>query len=283
MDAKTEIEGRKTFFIAPDLTFFPESYLEEFLARGYESYIIKDFRFYPMEEQVRIISETCPDSIFFFFIDSEVGVDWPRFIKYFQTKNGEKALIGVLYAKGKPDDQKSALERYYLFDLGIQCGCIELEYKKEKNFAIIDRVMYANQACGRRKNVRAICDSTSKAYFSYNDVVIRGTVSDISLSHFSFVPDPNFTFPAIPLYTKIDGMTISFKGYRFVTSGNLVIQRELDNGKILQVFLMLKNNGQPGLEPDIAPKVSQRIYQVVTDKVKEILLEKCKRWKQENL
>ncbi len=282
MDAKTEIEGRKTFFIAPDLTFFSESYLEEFLARGYEAYIVKDFRFYPVYEQVRIIVETCPDSILFFFIDSDVGVDWEKFIKYIQQQFGDKALLGVLYAKGRSPEQKAALEKYFLFDLGLQCGCIELEYNREKNFTIIDKVMFANQACGRRKNVRAICDTSASANFLFQGAVVKGRVSDISVSHFSFIPDPNYTFPDIPLYTKIDEVTLSFKGMRFKVPANLVIQREIGDGKILQVFLMLRSNGQPGLDEDVAEKVRERIYVMVTDKVKEILLEKCKQWKQEN-
>lgn len=282
MEERTEIEGRKTFFIAPDTSFLPESYLEDFLSRGYEAYIIKDFRFYPIYEQVKIIVETCPDSILFFFIDSDVGVDWGKFIKYIQEEFKEKALLGVLYAKGRSPEQKSMLEKYYLFDLGLQCGCIELEYNKEKNFAIIDKVMYANQACGRRKNVRAICDSAASANFIYQGAVVKGRVSDISVSHFSFIPDPNYTFPDIPLYTKIDEITLSFKGMRFKVPANLVIQREISEGKILQVYLMLKSNGQPGLDEDIAEKVRERIYVMVTDKVKEVLLEKCKAWKQEH-
>ena len=282
MDARTEIEGRKTFFIAPDVTFVPESYLGDFLARGYEAYIIRDFRFYPIYEQVKIIIETCPDSILFFFIDADVGVDWAKFIKYIQEEFKDKALLGVLYAKGRSPEQKSMLEKYYLFDLGLQCGCIELEYNKEKNFAIIDKVMYANQACGRRKNVRAICDSAASANFIYQGAVVKGRVSDISVSHFSFIPDPNYTFPDIPLYTKIDEITLSFKGMRFKVPANLVIQREISEGKILQVYLMLRSNGQAGLDEDIAEKVRERIYVMVTDKVKEVLLEKCKAWKQAN-
>ena len=280
MDARTEIEGRKTFFIAPDTSFLPESYLEDFLSRGYEAYIIKDFRFYPIYEQVKIIVETCPDSILFFFVDSDVGVDWAKFIKYIQDEFQEKALIGVLYAKGRTDEQKAAMEKYYLFDLGLQCGCIELAYNKEKNFEIIDKVMYANQACGRRKNVRAICDSAASANFVYQGAVVKGRVSDISVSHFSFIPDPNYTFPDIPLYTNIGEITVTFKGFRFKVPATLMIQRDLDGGKVLQVFVMLKSNGQQGLDEDIAEKVRERIYTMVTDKVKEALLEKCKAWKQ---
>ena len=280
MDARTEIEGRKTFFIAPDTSFLPESYLEDFLSRGYEAYIIKDFRFYPIYEQVKIIVETCPDSILFFFVDSDVGVDWGKFIKYIQDEFQEKALLGVLYAKGRTDEQKAAMEKYYLFDLGLQCGCIELAYNKEKNFEIIDKVMYANQACGRRKNVRAICDSAASANFVYQGAVVKGRVSDISVSHFSFIPDPNYTFPDIPLYTNIGEITVTFKGFRFKGPATLMIQRDLDGGKVLQVFVMLKSNGQQGLDEDIAEKVRERVYTMVTDKVKEALLEKCKAWKQ---
>lgn len=280
MDARTEIEGRKTFFIAPDTSFLPESYLEDFLSRGYEAYIIKDFRFYPIYEQVKIIVETCPDSILFFFVDSDVGVDWAKFIKYIQDEFQGKALIGVLYAKGRTDEQKAAMEKYYLFDLGLQCGCIELAYNKEKNFEIIDKVMYANQACGRRKNVRAICDSAASANFIYQGAVVKGRVSDISVSHFSFIPDPNYTFPDIPLYTNIGEITVTFKGFRFKVPATLMIQRDLDGGKVLQVFVMLKSNGQQGLDEGIAEKVRERIYTMVTDKVKEALLEKCKAWKQ---
>ncbi len=280
MEQKTEIEGRKTFFIAPDTSFLPESYLEDFLSRGYEAYIIKDFRFYPIYEQVKIIVETCPDSILFFFVDSDVGVDWAKFIKYIQDEFQGKALIGVLYAKGRTDEQKAAMEKYYLFDLGLQCGCIELAYNKEKNFEIIDKVMYANQACGRRKNVRAICDSAASANFVYQGAVVKGRVSDISVSHFSFIPDPNYTFPDIPLYTNIGEIAVTFKGFRFKVPATLMIQRDLDGGKVLQVFVMLKSNGQQGLDEGIAEKVRERIYTMVTDKVKEALLEKCKAWKQ---
>ncbi|MBP5446851.1 MAG: hypothetical protein J6X95_01940 [Treponema sp.] len=140
--------------------------------------------------------------------------------------------------------------------------------------------MYANQACGRRKNVRAICDSAASANFVYQGAVVKGRVSDISVSHFSFIPDPNYTFPDIPLYTNIGEITVTFKGFRFKVPATLMIQRDLDGGKVLQVFVMLKSNGQQGLDEGIAEKVRERIYTMVTDKVKEALLEKCKAWKQ---
>ncbi len=278
MEENQAIEGRKTFFIAPDSSFLPESYLEDFLSRGYEIYILNDFRFCPVDEQVKIIIETYPDSIFFFFIDADLGIDWEKYIAYLQDTYKEKALIGVVYTKGKTAERKSRLEKYYLFDIGIQCGCIELEYQKVKNFSVIDRVMYANQACGRRKNVRAIGDISSKANFDWQNIVINGQVSDISMSHFSFIPDPSRTFPDISLYTRIDGIFLSFNGMHFHTSANLVMKRQFDNNKLLHVFLFLKANGQPGLDEDTAPRINTKIYRTVTDKVKGVLREKFDVW-----
>ena len=34
--------SRKTFFIAPDDSFFPESYLEDYFSLGYECYFIEN-------------------------------------------------------------------------------------------------------------------------------------------------------------------------------------------------------------------------------------------------
>ncbi|MDE6736531.1 MAG: hypothetical protein K2J50_03405, partial [Treponemataceae bacterium] len=163
---KNIIEGRKTFFIVPDTALFPENYLEDYLARGYETYIINDDRYCPLKVKIDIIIHTFTDSILFFYIDTMVeGIEWHTYIRDLQNRYGEKVLIGVLYAKRPNEDQKKRLEKYYLFDVGIQCGCISLEFQRTKNFALINKVMFANQASGRRKNVRAICDNNSKVNF----------------------------------------------------------------------------------------------------------------------
>ena len=67
MEEKFIVEGRKAFFIAPDITILPESYLEDFLVRGYETYIIDDFRFYPLEGKVDIIVGNFSQFDFVFF------------------------------------------------------------------------------------------------------------------------------------------------------------------------------------------------------------------------
>lgn len=274
MEDSIIIEGRKTFFFATDIAFLPESHLEGFLAHGYETYIIDDFRFCPLEKKVEIILKTFPDAILFFFIDNDIGINWELYIAKLQSQNsGKDIMIGVLYMKRQSESERLALEKYYLFDVGIQCGCIAMEFQKAKNFALIDRVMFVNQACGRRKNIRALGDSMSKANFEYDRAFINGMICDISLSHFSFMPDPSKTYPLIPINTKIKDFAIAFKDMHFRVRASLAIKREI-NGHVLHIFLFEKHDGMPGLDEPIAGQLSQKIYKTVSDKIKMLLREK---------
>lgn len=262
------IEGRKTFFITPDATLLPEFYLQDYFAHGYESYIINDDRYCPLDKKIESLISIFPDSIFFFYIDSEVeGISWPTYIRDLQEKYSNKILIGVLYQKRHKEVEKNRLEKFYLFDIGIQGGCISLEYQKAKNFVLIDKVMFANQACGRRKNIRAICDDSSKISFYHKGFLYKGRLSDISLTHFSCTLQNDFD---IPLYEKVHGAYIDLNGLHFKTDAILLMDRVINNTKIY-VFVFTKTDGFQGLELDVKGRLSEKIYKLVTDKVKTIM------------
>lgn len=262
------IEGRKTFFIVPDATLLPETFLEDFMARGYETYIIGDDRYCPLKAKVEVIIETFLDSILFFYIDMPIkGVKWEKYIKELQEKYMGRILIGVLYAKRQSEEEKSRLEKYYLFDVGIQCGCIGLEYQKMKNFALIDKVMYANQACGRRQNIRAICDTRSKVSFVTKHGQVKGSILDVSLSHFSCIFEKTLD---IQMYEKVPKMLININGLHFVSDAILIMQRKR-NGVMLNVFVFSNSMGQQGVESDIQPRLLERIYQMTSDKAKALM------------
>lgn len=262
------IEGRKTFFIVPDATLLPENYLEDFMARGYETYIIGDDRYCPLKAKVGVIIETFTDSILFFYIDADVkGIRWDKYIKELQLKYAGRILIGVLHAKRPNEEEKKKLEKYYLFDVGIQCGCISLEYQKAKNFALIDKVMYANQAGGRRKNIRAICDTRSRVSFITKHGQIKGSVLDISMSHFSAIFDRTLD---LQMYEKVPKVLIDINGLHFISDAILVMQRR-KNGVMLNVFVFSNSMGQQGVESDIEPRLLERIYQMTSDKAKSLM------------
>lgn len=262
------IEGRKTFFIVPDATLLPETFLEDFMARGYETYIIGDDRYCPLKAKVEVIIETFTDSILFFYIDMPIkGIKWDKYIRELQEKYAGRILIGVLYLKRQSEEEKSKLEKYYLFDVGIQCGCIALEYQKTKNFSLIDKVMYANQACGRRKNIRAICDTRSKVSIVTKHGQLKGSVLDVSLSHFSCIFEHTLE---IQMYEKVPKILININGLHFATDAILVMQRK-KNGVLLNVFVFSNSMGQQGVESDLQPRLIERIYQMTSDKAKSLM------------
>lgn len=263
------IEGRKTFFIAPDLSLFPEAPLSEYLSRGYETYIIHDDRICPIQKKVEIIVRLFKDSILFFYIDNNaLDIDWKTYIKYLQDTYGDTVLIGVLYSKHLDEQEIIDMESYYLFDVGIQAGCIRLAYQKQKNFLLIEKVLYANQANGRRKHIRAVCNDASQVVFYHKGEQYSTKVSDISLSHFSCL---FFTSLGFPIGTKLAKVQIVANGLRFYTDAVLALEREVD-GKHLYVFLFVRpSDGEQGLEQDVYYRLTDKIYDIVTSKVTEYM------------
>lgn len=77
--------GRKTFFITPDLSLFPENFLEEFFALGFECYFVENLKTISLEEQIEAIISVFQDVILFFNIDANIpGINWFNFIKELQ-------------------------------------------------------------------------------------------------------------------------------------------------------------------------------------------------------
>ena len=263
------IKGRKTFFIAPDRTLFPQSYLEEYLTLGYECYFIDTDIFLPMKEKVDIILSVFKDSILFFNIDAPIqGASWIEIIHDMQAKY-PSALFGVLYAKRHSQAERQSLEHQYLYTMGIQCGCIQLEYQKRENFQIIEQVLYANQAMGRRKYVRALCSSSCLFSFTLDKQgTIQDKLTDISISHFSFVvPDGRLQLAD---YEKVSDIEFTIHGLRFRSDAVLYMTRPEENG-ILFVFAFQSKSGQSGLDPVNKQLITPKLYELMIDNCMDLL------------
>ncbi len=263
------IKGRKTFFIAPDRTLFPQSYLEEYLTLGYECYFIDTDIFLPMKEKVDIILSVFKDSILFFNIDAPIqGASWIEIIHDMQVKY-PSALFGVLYAKRHSQAERQSLEHQYLYTMGIQCGCIQLEYQKRENFQIIEQVLYANQAMGRRKYVRALCSSSCLFSFTLDKQgTIQDKLTDISISHFSFVvPDGRLQLAD---YEKVSDIVFTIHGLRFRSDAVLYMTRPVENG-ILFVFAFQSKSGQSGLDPVNKQLITPKLYELMIDNCMDLL------------
>ena len=266
---KEIVTGRKTFFITPDMSLFPESFLEDYFALGYECYFVENDKHTSLQKKLDILISIFHDVIFFFNIDSPVqNLDWPVFIKGLTESYNNQASIGVLYTKRQTKDEKTRLEYKYLFEMGLNCGCIQLEYQKKTNFGIIEKILFANQAQGRRKNIRALCTKACTFSFNYNGTPFSGILQDISLSHFSFVsPEGKLE---VKLYEKISDFHFNIRGFLFRSDAVLIMQRPVE-GESLYVFSFMSSSGTNGLDQRIKQLLIPNIYQLMSSNCKNLL------------
>ncbi len=258
-DIQNDIElGVKTFFVVPELSLVPEEYLKSFFMKGFETYFLDDDPYYTLELKIHSLFSLFPEVIMFFNIDREIhGIEWPLFIDMLQKKYKDRAKIGVLYRKRNSQEEVRHLERLYLYDIGIVCGCIPIEYQKVKNLFILLNVLTANQANGQRKFIRAICDETCKINFEYRGNKYKGVIRDISISHFSCVFYGEI--PDVLLHEKITDIQISLKGTICKIDGVCCLKRYLGNEQI-HVFVFRNVNDREGLNPEHLLKVNSFVY-----------------------
>ena len=258
------VTGRKTFFILPDTSLMPESYLEDYFALGYECYFIPFDKRYKMERKVKVITSLFKDLIMFFNIDYNLpNFDWDDYIYEYIHENNNADSVGVMYAKRQSKAEKALIERKYLYEMGIRCGCVQLEYQKNQNFELIGKILYANQAQGRRKTIRALCSSACTYTYTYGPYKdsITGTLQDISLSHFTVLVSG--TGLEIKLYEKIPDIHFNIRGFLFRSDAVLVMERPV-NGDMLYVFAFVNSTGQNGLESRTKGLLVPALYKLLS-------------------
>jgi hypothetical protein len=262
-------EGCKTFFFVPDLSIMPENFATSFFAKGFETYYIMDDKHLDLESKIRVITRLYGEIILFFNIERNIiGVDWPDLTRRLVKEHGQRIRIGVLCHRRLGDETIADLEREYLYDIGIYCGCIPLEFRKSQNLALLTEVLEANDARGRRSSLRAICGDTSTLNFSHRGHSFRGSVRDVSLSHFSCVFDGQA--PELELYEKVDNIQLKLGGIICSVDGVLFAKRSGD-GSTLYVFVFRNSRDRDGLDAEMHAKVNGFIQRHFEQEVQEKL------------
>lgn len=267
------IKGRKTFFIAPDDSLLSQSFLEEYFAKDYECYFVKNDIKTSLDAKIQTIVSLFTDCIIFINIDCRAGnIDWPEFISQLNQEN-PGICIGVLYSKRNTQAQKAEIEHRYLYEIGITGGCIQLEYQKNNNFVLIEKVLYLNQAKGRRKTIRAVC--IKNCFFNYEDKSgqrITKEINDISVTHFSITIPKDDDFD-LPEYERLHNVIFVIKGMRFVSDAVLYMKRPTEEGT-LYVFAFLSDNEKIGLDDLKKHHMIQKMFEIINDNCTKLLNEK---------
>ena len=257
------IVGRKTFFVGATPTVLPEIYLENFIARGYETYRVLEPHGENLLRKLELIIALYKGSTLFFCIDTLIdGLDWVQIVHYVLQKHRNEVSVGILYNRRGLESENLFIKRLYNH-LGVQCGCIPLSYQRGQNFQLLDSVLAANNVCGRRKLVRALCGSTSTALFFFGIHRVTAELIDISMNHFScLLPESEVKLSD---YKECSDILLQIDGNRFRAGCKLHSQRKTADG-VVSVFTFIKRrNGTVGVDEEMSAKLCTKIYQMITE------------------
>ena len=265
------VMGRKTFFILPDTSLMPTSYLEDYFALGYECYYIENDKRVKFQKKVDVIISLFKDLILFFNVDFTIpDFEWEDYIQDLVIDHKIQDSIGILYKKRATREDKSRSENKYLFELGVRCGCTQLEYQKKQNFELIAKLLFANQAQGRRKTIRALCSAacTYSVTYGSHQVTAAGVLQDISLSHFTILSPGSGL--EIKLYEKLKDIHFNIRGFLFRSDAVLVMERPV-NGDMLYVFAFVNPAGTTGLEDRTRSLLIPALYRLLSSNCTALL------------
>ena len=270
MSAEREFRlGKKTFFVVPDVSLFPEEYTKSFFLKGFESYFLDDDPYCSLELKIHVLLSLFSDVILFFNVERNVhGIEWPSFIRSLQKLYGSRATIGIMYRKKNNPEETKKIEQLYLQDIGIGGGCIPLEYQKTKNLYLFLNALIANQANGQRRHLRAVCGPSYKMNFSFFGRLYQCEIRDISISHFSCVFVGSV--PEIPMHQKILDIQMNLRGILMKVNGVCSLKRTVEED-VIHVFVFRSGDDHEGLSSDNVIRVNEIIFNAFYAEMSDLL------------
>lgn len=218
--------GRKIFFINPPETLKNE-FLDHIFKNEFELYLLDDKK--NIEELLGLFQ----DAVVFINIDKGMTtIEWSDFIKKLQRKF--KKVVIAVFSKSN----SSSLQKTYLMDIGIKGGFVILEHNNWKTIEIINQVLEANEARGRRKNVRLDFnknesrDNIKAKVFTHKGYLVHGFIESFSSAGLQV----SFKSGNIDLDDNVDKVIFSLGENELHINGSLL--KRFENGKY---FISFKN------------------------------------------
>ena len=169
---ETKGEGKKIFLLYPHSVIHQEM-LDVLIMAGYETYTLVD------AEKARKLLMKFPGSIMFINIDSGMKEpEWEMYIRNIQSDDATSgSKLGIMSY-----NQDTDLMRKYLMDISVPCGYVQLKLGLHESTKIILNALEANEARGRRRNIRADCedDLSATLNFKSDSDFCHGKILDIS-------------------------------------------------------------------------------------------------------
>ena len=225
MDKQGDASGKKIFLLYPHSVIRDEM-LDLLIMAGYETYTVLD------EKRARKLLEKFPDSIMFINIDDHLKEkEWEAYIRDIQ----ENPLTNTSRLGIMSYNQDKDLMRKYLMDMSIPCGYIQLKLGLQESTKIILGALEANEARGRRKYIRAICEDDINATVNYkgDSLIHHGKILDISSAGIAARFEK---MNSLTLNSVLRGMQLKLRGGLLMTDMVLMGQRHDDSRVNILLF-----------------------------------------------
>ncbi len=245
MSGRNEILGKKIVFTYP-----PEVVQGELLStlnnEELETYILQD------HTKIPEIVEKYPDTLFFLNIDAVLDeLEWQTLVRQLQTRYPH-IMLGILTFKIDED-----LKEYYLLELGVRCGYIQMKLGIQKASDMMIKILEANEVRGRRQYLRSLCSEECRATlnFKLGEELLTGRILDISCvamaCHLS-------AHQGLQKNQLISRMQLRLRGAIVITDAVLVGERIVENEMTVYVFLF-KTDDPERIRPKIRNFVIQNL------------------------
>ncbi|MDR2181843.1 MAG: PilZ domain-containing protein [Treponema sp.] len=207
--------GRKIFILYPH-SVIQDELLDFLIMAGFEAYVVHDHK------RALALLKRFPCSIMFINIDQGLSEkEWEAYVRTIQEDPATKETrLGILSYN---TDQK--LMQKYLMDLAVPCGYIQLKLGVKASTKIMLSALEANEARGRRKYIRAMCEDDSNATVNLKGPasLYYGKILDISAAGIAAHFD---TFADFPPNTVLKEVQLKLRGSLVLTDATLAGKRD---------------------------------------------------------
>jgi hypothetical protein len=248
----------KIAFVAADPAVVSDDFLERCFLQGYECYAIPFDSGGRTKARVQLLIESFHETILFFTIDRRLELNaWVDYIRNLQNDYGGRTRIGVVYGTTDNDAVQARLSETFLWDIGIQAGCIALSYSYKKNQSFLLEVLSANDAGGRRKVIRLNCGATYRLNVVKGNEKLQACLLDLSISHLSaqfLGADPGFD-----VGSKVPDVQLNLGGALVLVNLRTALKR-VQNGQLTYVFVFQWSRDQTQSSDYLQKKVNAFIF-----------------------
>jgi hypothetical protein len=163
--------GKKVFFLYPPTII--KEIIREIVRQEYEAYILENHL-----TALRVLAKY-KESILFINIDEILkDEEWQQYVtSLLAAPETRDTKVGILTYFKK---EREVVERY-LINIGVQCGFIRIKMSPDECQQIILKTLAANEARGRRRYVRAICNEKLDLFnIIWQNQRFQGSIIDLS-------------------------------------------------------------------------------------------------------